>query len=142
MLLSQALGWLSKPPRRNFTLTPLLHRGWPEAAGCLMMPKAFELGRLPRLVERVIFVGGCLADFVWYEGTPLGILGTAHGLTDALEFLLIVKIVGVLVGLALQVSLVVVAYVIGGFERLLNIQGRRKPIDWELYGPGKDDRRR
>jgi hypothetical protein len=141
MLLSQALGWLSQPPRRNFTLTPLLRRGWPEAAGFLAMPTALELGRLPRLIERAIFVVGCLADFVWYNGTPLGILGTSHGLTDALEFLLIVKIVGVLVGLVLQVSLIVVAYVIGGFERLLNLQGqgRRKPIDYELYGPRKDD---
>jgi hypothetical protein len=74
----------------------------PEAAGFIAMPKALELGRLPRLIEHVIFVVGCLADFVWYKGTPLGILGTSHGLTDALEFLLIVKIAGVLVGLALQ----------------------------------------
>ena len=141
MFLSQALGWLCEPPRSNFTLRGVLQKGWPEVAGFIAMPKALELGRLARLVERGIFVAGGLADIIWYEGTPLGILGTSHGLVDALELLVLVKIVAVLVGLAVQVSLRIVAYVIGGFERLLNLQGqgRRKPINFDLYGPRKDD---
>jgi len=137
MFLSQALGWLCEPPRSNFTLRGVLQKGWPEVAGFIAMPKALELGRLARLVERGIFVAGGLADIIWYEGTPMGILGTSHGLADALELLVLVKIVAVLVGLAVQVSLRIVAYVIGGFERLL--PRRSKPIDWELYGPRKDD---
>jgi hypothetical protein len=48
-----------------------------------------------------------------------------------------VKIVAVLVGLAVQVSLKLIAYVIGGFERLL--PRRSRPIDWARYAPRKDD---
>lgn len=137
MFLSQALGWLCEPPRSNFTLRGILQKGWPEVAGFIAMPKPLELGRLARLVERGIFAAGLLADIIWYEGTPLGILGTSHGLADFLELLVMIKIVAVLVGLAVQVSLKVIAYVIGGFEKL--IPRRSKRIDWELYGPRKDD---
>jgi hypothetical protein len=55
MTLSQALGWLCEPPKRNFTLSGLLRRGWPGFAEVLLLPKIWELGRAARLVERVIF---------------------------------------------------------------------------------------
>jgi hypothetical protein len=67
MFLSQALGWLCEPPRSNFTLRGVLQKGWPEVAGFLAMPKALELGRLARLVERGIFVAGGLADIIGTE---------------------------------------------------------------------------
>lgn len=118
MALSQALAWLCEPPQGDFTLSRIMRRGWPGFANFVLLPKQLELGRAARLVERVIFLGG-MAGFVYYGGLKLGSLGTTGGLTDALELAAIVKVIAILAGWALQFSLKIIAYLIGGFERVL-----------------------
>ena len=117
MTVSRALTWLCDRPQGDFTLSWLLRRGWPEFADFVLLPKVFELGRLARLVERVIFWGAAGVLF-FYRDLPLGSLGKPDGLTDWLVLLAVVKVIAVLVGLVVQLSLKLVAYVIGGFERL------------------------
>jgi hypothetical protein len=72
MALSQALGWLCEPPKRNFTLSGLLRKGWPGFADVVLLPKIWELGRAARLVERVIFWGGGLAGAKWFPSPATG----------------------------------------------------------------------
>ena len=119
MALSQALGWLCEPPKRNFTLSGLLRRGWPGFADVVLLPKIWELGRAARLVERVIFWGGGLAGIIYYGDLPLVSPGKPADFTDALVLLAIVKVIAVLVGLVVQLSLKLVAYLVGGFERVV-----------------------
>ena len=83
MTISRALTWLCEEPRRQFTLSGILRRGWPGFANFVLLPKQLELGRLARLVERVIFLGG-MAGLIYYGGLPLGSLGRPGGLTDAI----------------------------------------------------------
>jgi hypothetical protein len=118
MALSRALAWLCEPPQGDFTLSRTLRRGWPGFASFVLLPKALELGRAARLVERMIFLGG-MAGFVYYGGLKLGSLGTTSGLIDGLELAAIVKVIAVLAGWALQFSLKIIGYVIGGFERIV-----------------------
>lgn len=118
MSFSQALAWLCEPPQGDLTLSWILRRGWPGFANFVLLPKQLALGRAARAVERVIFLGG-MAGFIYYGGLKLGSLGTSSGLTDALELAAIVKVIAILAGWAVQFSLKIVAYVIGGFERLL-----------------------
>lgn len=124
MTLSRALTWLCERPKGDFTLGWVLRRGWPEFADVVLLPKPFELGRVARLVERVIFLG-TMAAFIHNGGLSLGPLGNVGGsLTDALEVAAVVKIIAILVGLVVQFSLKIVAYVVGGFERVLPRGGR------------------
>ena len=124
MTLSRALTWLCERPQGDFTLGWLLRRGWPEFADVALLPKPFELGRVARLIERVIFLG-TMAAFIYNGGLSLGPLGNTGGsLTDALEVATVVKIIAILAGLVVQFSLKIVAYVVGGFERVLPRGGR------------------
>jgi len=124
MTLSRALTWLCERPQGDFTLGWLLRRGWPEFADVLLLPKPFELGRVARLVERVIFLG-TMAAFIYNGGLSLGPLGNTGGsLTDAMEVATVVKVIAILAGLVVQFSLKIVAYVVGGFERVLPRGGR------------------
>lgn len=109
---------LCERPQGDFTLTRLLGRGWLVFANFVLLPKQLDLGRAARLVERVIFLGA-MGGFIYYGGVPLGSLGRASGLTDGLELAAIVKVIAILAGWAVQFSLRIVAYMVGGFERVL-----------------------
>jgi len=124
MTPSRVLTWLCERPKGDFTLGWLLRRGWPEFAEVVLLPKPFELGRVARLVERAIFLG-TMAEFIFNGGLSLGTLGNTGGsLTDGLEVAAVVKVIAVLAGLVVQFSLKIVAYVVGGFERVLPRGGR------------------
>jgi hypothetical protein len=122
MLPSRTLHWLGEPPEFSGTINNLLRRGWPGLADFFLLPKLFELGRLARLVERVIFLGG-MAGFVIFGGLPLKELGYHAGRVDALELALMVKAIALITGEALQWLLKIVEYFVRGFERLLGFGG-------------------
>ena len=117
---------------RQFPIERTPARGWPGFADLVLLPKQLELGRAARLVERVIFLGE-MAGFIYYGGLPLGSLGKPGGLTDALELAAIVKVMAILACWAVQFSLKIIAYVVGGFERV----SPRRPIDLERYARRK-----
>ena len=131
-MISRALTWLCEPPQGDFTLSWVLRRGWPGFAEVVLLPKPLALGRAARLVERVIFLGA-MGGFIFYGGLPLGSLGRVSGLTDGLELAAIVKVIAILAGWVVQFSLKILAYVVGGFERVLT----RRPIDLERYARRK-----
>ena len=122
MLPSRTLHWLGEPPAFTGTVNNLLRRGWPGLANFFLLPSWLELGRLARLLERVIFLGG-MAGFVIYGGLPLKELGYHAGRVDALELALMVKAIALIAGEALQWSLKIVEYFVRGFERLLGFGG-------------------
>jgi hypothetical protein len=115
MMLSRALAWL-REPSDSFTLSKLLRKGWPGLANFLSLQKPLELGRAARLVERTIFLGA-MACFVYFGGLPIGSLRHKAGLTDALELALMVKVAALIAGEAVQWSLGILKYVVGGIER-------------------------
>jgi hypothetical protein len=114
----RVLTWLCERPQGDFTLGWVLRKGWPEFASIVLLSKPLELGRAARLVERVIFLGA-MAGFILYGSLPLGSLGRVSGFTDGLELATIVKVVAIVAGWVVQFSLRIIAYVVGGFERLL-----------------------
>lgn len=117
MLLSRGLAWLREEPDNSFTFNKLLRKGWPGLANFFLLPKPLELGRAARMVERTIFIGG-MACFVYYGGLPLVSLGHKAGLVDACELAAMVKAIALVAGEAVQWSLGIVKYIVGGFERI------------------------
>ena len=116
MMPSKALAWLREEPNNSITFNKVLRKGWPGLGNFFLLPKPLELGRAARLVERTIFIGG-MACFVYYGGLPIGSLGHKAGLADALELAVMVKAIALIAGEAVQWSLGIVKYIVGGFER-------------------------
>ena len=135
MRLSQPLAWLLDEPDRSFTINGILRTGWPGLASFFLLPKLFALGRAGRFVERVIFLGG-MAGFILYGGLPIKSLTTKAGLIDAFELALMVKAIALVAAFAVQITLWVAKYLIGGFERVLPEFGRGQ-IDLKQYSPRK-----
>jgi len=53
-MLSQALNWLCEEPRRQFTLSSILRRGWPGFANVVLLPKIAPRDR-PLAAGRISF---------------------------------------------------------------------------------------
>jgi hypothetical protein len=142
-MLSKALEWL-REPSDSFTLGKLLRKGWPGLANFFALQKPLELGRAARLVERTIFIGA-MACFVYFGGLPIRSLRHKAGLTDAFEVAFIVKVIALIVGEAVQLSLGIVKYIVGGFERFAGHDPdapapppQARPIDFGRYGRRKN----
>lgn len=141
MMLSSALAWL-REPSDFFTLDKLLRKGWPGLANFFSLQKPLELGRAARLVERTIFLGG-MACFIYFGGLPVGSLRHKAGLTDALELAFMVKAIALIAGEAVQWSLGIVKYIVGGFERFAGHDpdaappAQAGPMDFGRFGGRK-----
>jgi hypothetical protein len=133
MSVHQVLTWLCERPRGDFTVGWILRRGWPGFASVVLLPKQLELGRAARLVERVIFLGS-MAAFIYYGGLPLGSLGQVNSFIDVVVLVAIVKVVAIVAGWAVQFSVRIIAYIVGGIERL----APRRPIDLGRYGSNRE----
>jgi hypothetical protein len=55
---------------------------------------------------------------VYYGGLPIGSLGNKAGLVGAFELAVMVKAIALIAGEAVQWSLGILKYIVGGFERL------------------------
>jgi hypothetical protein len=135
MRLSRAVAWLYEEPDHSFTLNGILRTGWPGLASFFLLPRLLTLGRAPRFVERVIFIGG-MAGFVLFGGLPIPSLATKAGLIDAFELAVMVKAIALVAAFAVQIPLWIVGYLIGGFERVLPEFGRGQ-IDLKRYSSQK-----
>ena len=115
MSVHRVLTWLCERPQRDFTL------GWVlRLAGVRQHRLATKAARTrPRRAagHRLIFLGA-VAAFIYYRGLPLGSLGEVNSFTDGLVLVAIVKVVAIVAGWAVQFSLRIINYIVGGFERL------------------------
>jgi hypothetical protein len=135
MRLSRAVAWLYEEPDHSFTLNGILRTGWPGLASFFLLPRLLTLGRAPRFVERVIFIGG-MAGFVLFGGLKIPSLATKAGLIDAFELAVMVKAIALVAAFAVQIPLWIAGYLIGGFERVLPEFGRGQ-VDLKRYSSQK-----